>query len=56
MIKLFLIGMPGAGKSLLGRKLAEFLGISHMDTDDMVEKRAGKDIPDILLFTRYSGI
>jgi len=47
MIKLFLIGMPGAGKSLLGRNLAEFLGISHMDTDDMVEKRAGKDIPDI---------
>ncbi|HPF17276.1 MAG TPA: shikimate kinase [Thermotogota bacterium] len=47
MIKLFLIGMPGAGKSYLGRILARFLGICHMDTDEIIEKRSGKSIPDI---------
>ena len=51
MIKLFIIGMPGAGKSYLGKILAEFLNCVHMDTDDMVEKRTGLSIPNI--FEKY---
>ena len=47
MIKLFIIGMPGAGKSYLGKTIADFLNITHMDTDDIVEKRMGKTIPTI---------
>jgi len=47
MIKLFIIGMPGAGKSYLSKILAKFLNCVHIDTDDMVEKRTGKNIPAI---------
>ncbi len=41
-----LIGMPGSGKSALGRRLAEKLGMSFMDTDAEIEQRHGviKDI------------
>ncbi len=46
-MKLFLIGMPGAGKSLLGRTLSEFLNIPHVDTDNMIEERCGRCIPDL---------
>jgi shikimate kinase/3-dehydroquinate synthase len=51
MIKLFIVGMPGAGKSYLGKILAEFLNCIHMDTDEMVEKRTGQSIPTI--FKKY---
>ncbi|MEA1884261.1 MAG: shikimate kinase [Thermotogota bacterium] len=51
MIKLFIVGMPGAGKSYLGKAMAEFLNCVHMDTDDIVEKRMGQSIPNI--FEKY---
>ncbi len=43
--------MPGAGKSFLGRKLSAFFNIAFYDTDDIVEKRVGKEIKDI--FSEY---
>ncbi|MFW6263380.1 MAG: shikimate kinase [Thermotogota bacterium] len=46
-MKLFLVGMPGAGKSYLGQALARLLNITHLDTDNMVEKRTGRSIPNI---------
>lgn len=44
-----LIGPPGAGKSSVGRRLAELLDLPFTDTDEMVEERAGKSISDIFV-------
>lgn len=38
---LVLIGMPGCGKSTVGRRCAEALGRPHLDTDEMLRERAG---------------
>ena len=42
-----LIGMPGCGKSSVGRELASMLHMVLMDTDHMVEQADGRTIPDI---------
>ena len=42
-----LIGMPGAGKSTIGRKLSTRLNIPFMDSDQEVEAAAGMTIPQI---------
>jgi shikimate kinase len=45
--KVILIGMMGAGKSTTARLLAERLRWRYVDSDDEVERRAGRSIPDI---------
>ncbi|HEX79147.1 MAG TPA: shikimate kinase [Dehalococcoidia bacterium] len=42
-----LIGFMGAGKTAVGELLAERLGKKPVETDRLIEKRAGKSIPDI---------
>lgn len=42
-----LIGMPGCGKSAIGRALAKRLGKEFVDLDHLIRERAGKSIPDI---------
>lgn len=42
-----LIGMPGCGKTTIGRELARLLDRELIDTDDLVVEMAGKSIPDI---------
>jgi shikimate kinase len=42
-----LIGYRGSGKSSVGRKLADRLWQSFVDTDDMIAKAAGKPIREI---------
>ncbi|MBO7047908.1 MAG: shikimate kinase [Spirochaetia bacterium] len=42
-----LVGMPGCGKSTMGKKMAAELGKKFVDTDILVEQKAGKSIPDI---------
>lgn len=42
-----LIGMPGCGKSSVGRELAAMLHMVLVDTDQMVEQEDGRTIPDI---------
>ena len=42
-----LIGMPGSGKSAVGRILAEKTGRTLADTDQLIIEKAGKPIPDI---------
>jgi shikimate kinase len=42
-----LVGMMGAGKSSIGRRLALRLGIPFVDADAEIEKAAGMSIPDI---------
>ena len=42
-----LIGMPGCGKSTVGRALARRQGKAFLDLDRLIEERAGKSIPAI---------
>jgi shikimate kinase len=42
-----LIGMPGCGKSALGRRLAPRLALPFVDVDEEIEKAAGKSIKEI---------
>lgn len=42
-----LVGPPGAGKSTVGRLLADRWGVSFADTDALVEQKAGRAIADI---------
>ena len=45
--KAVLIGMPGSGKSTIGRRLAKSLGVALLDTDTVIEQTTGRAIPDI---------
>src|SRR5262245_53507855 len=42
-----LVGMMGAGKSSIGRRLAARLGVPFVDADTEIEKAAGMTIPEI---------
>jgi shikimate kinase len=42
-----LVGMMGAGKSSIGRRLASRLGIAFVDADSEIEIAAGMTIPEI---------
>ena len=44
---LFLVGLPGAGKSTLGRQLARRLHKQFVDADAELEQRLGVSIPTI---------
>ena len=41
---IFLVGPMGAGKSTIGRQLAQQLGMEFIDSDTEIEERAGADI------------
>ncbi|MGI5894565.1 MAG: shikimate kinase [Candidatus Merdivicinus sp.] len=42
-----LIGMPGSGKTTVGRHLAQLTGMIFLDLDTEIERTAGMDIPRI---------
>lgn len=42
-----LIGMPGSGKTSVGKRLAELTGRSFFDIDGIIEKKAGMKITEI---------
>ncbi|MCC9305696.1 shikimate kinase [Kitasatospora sp. RB6PN24] len=44
-----LVGPPGAGKSTVGRLLADHLGVGFRDTDEDIVATAGKPIADIFV-------
>ncbi len=44
---LVLVGLMGCGKSSVGRRLAQRLGVEFVDTDDEIVLSAGMEIPEI---------
>jgi 3-dehydroquinate synthase len=46
--RIFLIGLPGAGKTTTGRALSQWLRWSFLDLDDLIVARAGKSVAAIL--------
>jgi shikimate kinase len=44
---LVLVGFMGAGKTTVGRLLAGTLGVPFLDSDHVIEARAGRPIPEI---------
>lgn len=42
-----LLGMPGCGKTTVGRRLAEILQMDFVDTDAEIQRQEGRSIPDI---------
>ncbi len=51
MMKVYLIGFMGSGKSFLGHRLATQLDLDFHDLDDQIEQEAGMTISDI--FNRH---
>jgi shikimate kinase len=43
----YLVGMPGSGKSTVGRELAGKLGVPFIDLDDEIEQAAGRAVTEI---------
>lgn len=44
MVQIALVGLPGSGKSTIGRQLARRLGLVFLDTDHVIEQRLGCSI------------
>ncbi|KQC05365.1 MAG: bifunctional riboflavin kinase/FMN adenylyltransferase [Methanoculleus sp. SDB] len=47
MMRIVLVGYRGSGKTTVGTLLAGALGIPFIDTDALIEERAGMSIPEI---------
>ena len=47
MKPIFLIGLPGSGKSTFGKSLATALDLNHVDLDPVIEAKANKSIAAI---------
>jgi len=47
IVNIVLVGFMGTGKSSVGMKLSEMLGMGFIDTDDIVEADSGMIISDI---------
>jgi shikimate kinase len=43
----YLVGMPGSGKSTVGGEVAGRLGVPFVDLDAEIERRSGASVPDI---------
>jgi shikimate kinase len=52
---LFLIGPMGAGKTTVGKQLAQVLGMEFIDSDLEIQRRTGVDIPTIFEFEGEDG-
>ncbi len=46
-MKVFLIGMPGSGKSTFGKLLADKMALSFIDLDQVITKAEQKSVADI---------
>jgi len=46
-VDVVLVGLPGSGKSAVGRRLAQRHHVPFIDLDERIEARAGRRIPEI---------
>ena len=53
---LVLLGMPGSGKSTLGKMVAASLGWSFVDTDQLIEEHHNKSLQEVLDELGYLGL
>ena len=49
MLNLVLVGMPGCGKSTVGKKVAKRLGFTFVDTDEEIEKQIGTSCGEYII-------
>src|SRR5712691_11291612 len=49
MEQIFLTGLPGSGKSAVGRKVAELLRWDFIDTDMLLSERCGMPVGQVLV-------
>jgi len=54
-MRIYLVGYMGCGKSTIGRKIADLLGISFVDLDKYIEERYFKTVPAIFAEEGESG-
>ena len=47
MAPIVLVGVPGAGKTTVGKLLARAMNVEFFDSDQVIESRAGKSVSDI---------
>lgn len=45
--RIYLWGMPGSGKSTLGKPLAQAFNLPFVDLDEIIEQKEGRSIPKI---------
>src|ERR1700686_257715 len=48
MQRIFLTGLPGSGKSSVGRSMADLLGWNFIDTDDLLAGQGGVPVGQVL--------
>ncbi|HOP18251.1 MAG: shikimate kinase AroK [Chromatiaceae bacterium] len=53
--RIFLIGPMGAGKTTIGKQLAQSLGMTFGDSDHEIQRRTGVDIPTIFEYEGEEG-
>jgi len=46
-VRIYLIGLPGAGKSTFGYQMAKALQYSFIDLDTVIADKSGKSIPEL---------
>lgn len=46
-MSIFLVGMPGAGKTYFGNRLSEYLKVKFVDTDEIIKEKYGETVQEI---------
>ena len=46
-MRIYLIGLPGSGKTTLGKQVAKALNLTFIDMDEKIEQTEGKSISEI---------
>ena len=59
MKNIVIVGFMGTGKSAVAREIVNALGLDYLNTDEMIERKAGMSVNDIFLktflFEKYKG-